>query len=552
MKIFTLIYYIPGLIFFFFGNLSFCQEHNQNDISAEIFNYPVLKGKNYNPVMRVKINTEKETNAIGTFTVGAHSTKPKEIEGVKIFFTGTDPDFSTQIPFGVGISKEEVQSITDTLNLEKGENYFWVSIDLSDNADLLSQLSIRLESVIIGDLKYTEVVHCNEQRLRTGVALRQHGDEGVHTYRIPGLATSKEGTLLATYDVRYESGRDLQGHMDIGVSRSIDEGESWEPLRIALDMNKFGGLPEKFNGVSDACILVDEKSGDIYIAGLWMHGVINSEGKWVKGLTQESEEWNHQWRDRGSQPGLGIRETSQFLITKSTDDGKTWSAPINLTKMLKKPEWWLLAPGPGHGITLKDGTLVFPTQGRDALGESFSNITYSKDGGKTWRTSNPAATNTTEAMAVQLSNGSIMLNMRDNRNATDKSENNGRNIAVTENLGETWEEHPTSRGALIEPRCMASIHSHDYIAQSGEKFNILLFSNPNSKYRRHKQTIKISLDNGMTWPEKFWIELDEGYGAGYSCLTSIDEDTVGILYEGSQAQMTFQVLDLDEVLEGEL
>ncbi|WP_289024441.1 sialidase family protein [uncultured Salegentibacter sp.] len=396
------------------------------------------------------------------------------------------------------------------------------------------------------------MVHCNEQRLRTGVALRQHGDEGVHTYRIPGLATSKEGTLLATYDVRYESGRDLQGHMDIGVSRSIDEGESWEPLRIALDMNKFGGLPEKFNGVSDACILVDEKSGDIYIAGLWMHGVINSEGKWVKGLTQESEEWNHQWRDRGSQPGLGIRETSQFLITKSTDDGKTWSAPINLTKMLKKPEWWLLAPGPGHGITLKDGTLVFPTQGRDALGESFSNITYSKDGGKTWRTSNPAATNTTEAMAVQLSNGSIMLNMRDNRNATDKSENNGRNIAVTENLGETWEEHPTSRGALIEPRCMASIHSHDYIAQSGEKFNILLFSNPNSKYRRHKQTIKISLDNGMTWPEKFWIELDEGYGAGYSCLTSIDEDTVGILYEGSQAQMTFQVLDLDEVLEGEL
>ena len=70
-----------------------------------------------------------------------------------------------------------------------------------------------------------------------------------------------------------------------------------------------------------------------------------------------------------------------------------------------------MPPAPGHGITLDDGTLVFPTQGRGADGTSFSNITYSQDGGKTWVSSSPASNNTTENMAVQLSNGAIMLNM---------------------------------------------------------------------------------------------------------------------------------------------
>tara|TARA_B110000046_G_scaffold172305_1_gene193950 strand:+ start:317 stop:559 length:243 start_codon:yes stop_codon:yes gene_type:complete len=43
-------------------------------------------------------------------------------------------------------------------------------------------------------------------------------------------------------------------------------------------------------------------------------------------------------------------------------------------------------------------------------------------------------------------------------------------------------------------------------------------------------------------------ELDEGRGAGYSCLTSIDENTIGILYEGSQAQITFQKISLSEII----
>jgi sialidase-1 len=137
----------------------------------------------------------------------------------------------------------------------------------------------------------------------------------------PGLATTNKGTLLAVYDARRQSSRDLQGDMDIGVSRSTDGGNTWEPMRIGLDMKEWGGLPQKFNGVSDACILVDKNSDKIFLAGLWMHGVINDEGKWVEGLTNDSTNWNHQWRTKGSQPGFGVKQTSQFLIATSTDDG---------------------------------------------------------------------------------------------------------------------------------------------------------------------------------------------------------------------------------------
>jgi sialidase-1 len=319
-------------------------------------------------------------------------------------------------------------------------------------------------------------------------------------------------------------------------------------MRIPLDMGEWGGLPQKFNGVSDACILVDKNSEDIFVAGLWMHGVLDTTGRWMEGLSEESDAWEHQWRRKGSQPGFGVKQTSQFLISKSTDDGQTWGEPVNLTRMCKEEDWWLWAPAPGCGITLDNGTLVFPTQGRDENGLPFSNITWSTDGGVTWKTSNPASHNTTENAVVQLSDGSLMLNIRDNRNRTVPEEENGRRVVISRDLGQSWEEHPTSNLALKEPVCMASLHRHVY-TEEGEKKSILLFSNPNITERpRRRTTIKVSFDDGNTWPEEYWMLLDEGKNRGYSCLTSLDEHTIGILYEGSQADMTFESIPLAELL----
>ena len=79
--------------------------------------------------------------------------------------------------------------------------------------------------------------------------------------------------------------------------------------------------------------------------------------------------------------------------------------------------------------------------------------------------------------------------------------------------------------------------------------DILLFSNPNTVKGRHHITIKASLDGGITWLPEHQVMLDEGDGWGYSCLTMIDKETVGILYESSVAHMTFQAVRLRDIIQ---
>ena len=165
---------------------------------------------------------------------------------------------------------------------------------------------------------------------------------------------------------------------------------------------------------------------------------------------------------------------------------------------------------------------------------------YSKDRGKTWHLHNLARTNTTEAQVAEVEPGVLMLNMRDNRGGS-------RAVAVTKDLGKTWTEHPSSRSALQEPVCMASlikVDAKDNI--TGKK--LLLFSNPNTTKGRNHITIKASLDGGLTWPAEHQVLLDENEGWGYSCLSMIDKETVGIFYESSVAHMTFQAVKLTDLI----
>ncbi|TCK80846.1 sialidase family protein [Albibacterium bauzanense] len=538
------------LIFVLFGSpfVSLGVKPPQVKISQHQLQIPVLKGKKENPVLRIKITTSDEGQFLGGIKISTNGTSNlSDIKGVRLFYYGQDSlpgnmETTKALLFSIVEDVDNEIVLSGNLKLKSGDNYFWLSYELNEQANLLNEIDASLLSVLIDNKEYKPSAN-NNIKQRIGVAVRKHNQDGVHTSRIPGLATSNQGTLLAVFDARYESARDLQGNMDIGLHRSTDKGETWEPIQIVIDMGKWGGLPEKFNGVSDASILVDKNSDAIYIAGLWMHGVIGDDGKWVENLTEESNNWNHQWLTKGSQPGFGVKQTSQFLIVKSTDDGKTWSDPINITEMGKKEEWWLWAPAPGQGITLKDGTLVFPTQGRDKTGEAFSNITYSKDGGKTWQSSNPAINeSTTECMAVELSDGSIMLNMRANSNKGVTDHTNGRAIAVTKDLGENWQVHSTSHNALIEPVCMASIISH----HDEENKSVLLFSNPNSMTARNRMTIQYSLNDGSSWEKG--LLLDELSSRGYSCLANIDENTIGILYESSQADMVFQAISMDDII----
>jgi len=491
---------------------------------------PVLTLSQGNPVMLIKIDAEKNDAIIKAVNIDLTGTSDlKDLENVRVFFY--EEDLKDSIQYGKTLLPSQHLRFKGNLSLPSGKGSFRVFVKLKDNADILHSLVARFTGIKTSDATIVPGVAYNPLKLRFGTALCQHMEDGVHTYRIPGIVRTNNGTLLAIFDRRIEARRDPQGEMNIGLKRSTDGGNTWEPVRVILDRGSWGGLPPRYNGISDACILVNANNNDIFVGALWMHG------QWVNGKWEgiPSNPNSELGRKTGSLPGMTEKETCQFLITKSIDDGETWSEAVNMTG-IKKPEWPLYAISPTNGITLEDGTLVFPSKVPGNV-----SITYSKDAGQTWTVSNLGPkTNGVENAIVQLSDGSIMLNARS------MGKTKFRTVYTTPDLGKTWIEHPTNSKVLIEPGCHGSLYKHTYTV-NGEKKSILLFSNPNSTEKRERMTLKVSFDEGMTWPEKYWILLDEGRSA-YSSITSVDEQTIGILYEGSQAHMTFQKIAITEFI----
>ena len=510
---------------------------------------PILIERHDNVLFYMRLNAN-ESKVLDNVTVNfGKDVNLNNIKSLKLYYSGTEalqdrgkgrfapveyrsshnPGKTLSANPSYSVMKSEVTKIKNTIVLEgkqklfPGVKFFWVSLEMKETAPISSVLTASVTSVK-ADGKNLPVKTVSEDNIirRMGVGVRHAGDDGSAAFRIPGLVTSNKGTLLGVYDVRYNSSVDLQEHIDIGLSRSTDGGQTWEKMRIPMAFGEYEGLPSAQNGVGDPSILVDTKTNTIWIVAAWTHGMGNQRAWW------------------SSHQGMDLNNTAQLVMVKSTDDGKTWSEPINITEQVKLPEWYFLLQGPGRGITMSDGTLVFPIQFIDKTRIPNAGIMYSKDGGKTWKIHNHARTNTTEAQVAEVEPGVLMLNMRDNRGGS-------RAVYTTTDLGKTWKEHESSRTALREPVCMASLISvkaEDNVLGK----DILIFSNPNSTSQRKDITIKISLDGGYTWSEDHQLLLDEGYNWGYSCLTMVDKETIGILYESSVAHMTFQSVKLKDII----
>lgn len=511
---------------------------------------------------QIPILIERHDNVLCYMRINAHGAKVldnvsvtfgqdvplEQIKSVKLYYGGTEaiqdrgknrfapveyisahaPGKTLSVNPSYAIKKSEIVPqknsvlLTGNQNLYPGVNFFWVSIEMKPEASLLTKITAEVTGVTAdGQSLPVKCVSAPNVIRRLGVGVRHAGDDGAAAFRIPGLVTTNKGTLLGVYDVRYNSSVDLQEHIDIGLSRSIDGGKTWEKMRLPLAFGEYGELPAAQNGVGDPSILVDTKTNTIWIVAAWTHGMGNQRAWW------------------SSQQGMDVNHTAQLVLVKSTDDGKTWSEPINITEQVKHPEWYFLLQGPGRGITMEDGTLVFPIQyiGKDRIPNA--GIMYSKDRGETWTIHNHARTNTTEAQVAEVVPGTLMLNMRDNRGGS-------RAVYTTSDLGMTWKEHESSRTALPEPVCMASLISVK-AADNVLGKDILIFSNPNTTNVRKNITIKISLDGGNTWAHQ--LLLDEGENWGYSCLTMVDKETIGILYESSVAHMTFQCINLKDIVQ---
>lgn len=538
-KLSVLIFLIP--IFFSCGNLKEKKSPDFSNSSIYLNRVPLFVNRENTDVLQIEISvpdTGKTYQLVTTAIYFSEHSSFGMLESVSLNYSknGEEP-FETISDNGLQLKNNRAE-VNATAEIGPGNHTLSFGFQIKDDVLLTERFTIQHVKLQFDDGSVLSLKPETEFAYRPAKVVRAAGQDNCDTYRIPGIVTTGKGTLVAVYDNRYNNSKDLQEDIDVGMSRSTDGGQTWEPMKVIMDMGEWGGNPERLNGIGDPAVLYDHTTGTIWVAALWISGLSENDMLW--------------W---ASKPGMKPDETGQFVLVKSTDDGLTWSEPMNITEQIKVPAWQLMFQGPGRGITLDDGTLVFPAQFKADIGEkaldggqytAHSTIVYSKDGGETWHIGTSPKPNTTEAQVVQLADGSLMLNMRDDRNRQIKDETNGRAVAVTTDLGETWTIHSSSNSALPEPNCMASIIDAS-VSIDGQNQQVLFFSNPNDKEARVNMTIKASIDGGHTWPEANQVLLNENQGFGYSCLTMVDENTVGILYEGAK-ELYFQKVFVEDIL----
>ena len=338
---------------------------------------------------------------------------------------------------------------------------------------------------------------------------------GYAHYRVPAIAVSPKGTVLAFVEARKNSSGDW-GTQDIMMRRSTDSGQTWEEPRViarvkgkiqqnevAFTQNLAKPGEVTYNNIVP---IVDRKNGVVHF--------------------------------------LFCVEYARAYYMRSDDDAMTFSEPVDITgtfeKFRSEYDWKVLATGPGHGIQLENGRLVVPVWLSDGTGghahrPSIVSVIYSDDAGKTWERGDvvvrhPELKNPSETLALQLTDGRVMLNIRN------ESPEHRRAVSYSEDGATGWTT-PVFHDELVEPVCMGSLIRLS--AQPRDSRNRVLFANPDSNeprdperpegnHKRQNVTVRLSYDEGRTWPVKKSIERAV---SGYSDLATGPDGTIFCIYE---------------------
>ena len=304
----------------------------------------------------------------------------------------------------------------------------------------------------------------------------------------PRADDDPQGDSTRVLEGRRNSGSD-SGDIDLLLKRSFDRGKTWTKTQVLAD---FGG-----DTIGNPAPVVEQKTGTILLL------LTRNPGGVVEKQIIDSS----------------VEASRTVWIARSTDDGATWTPPEEITASVKRPDWTWYATGPGNGIQLRSGRLVIPCDHiQKGSQERHSHVIYSDDRGKSWNIGGMANDKTNESAVVELREGSLLLNMRSYHGR------NRREIAHSRDGGLTWSKSEPDP-ALIEPVCQASLIGAVRAGKNGD--GRLLFSNP-ADTRRVRMTVRLSPDDGKTWPAAKVLHPGP---AAYSSLSVLRNGTIGILYE---------------------
>ena len=432
----------------------------------------------------------------------------------------------------------------------------------------------------------------------------QPNKDGIKSYRIPALLKTDKGTLIAGADERRLHSSDW-GDIGMVIRRSEDNGKTWGDRVTITNLrdNPKASDPSIGSPVNIDMVLTQDPETkrifavyDMFPEGKGIFGMSSQkeeaykeiDGKTYQILYREGEQGAYTIRENGTvytpdgkateyrvvvdpvKPAYSDKgdlykgdqllgniyfttnKTSPFRIAKdsylwmsySDDDGKTWSAPQDITPMVKADWMKFLGVGPGVGITLRTGphkgrivVPVYTTNRTNHLNGSQSSRTiYSDDHGKTWHmgggvndnrtlydgtvvdssTMNNYYAQNTEASVVQLNNGDLKLFMR--------GLTGDLQVATSHDGGLTWDNNVERYDVPDVYVQMAATHT----VQNGKEYILLANANGPGRKNGYIRVARVEEDGQLTWLHHHLIQEGE---YAYNSLQQIGPDEFGLLYE---------------------